>query len=109
MTKHRFLVARQIGAEPFSYTRTCLDTSLVERLRSTSLDDMTDLDAAYELTRLAMVDLEAFGTGGGEILDLSGCNRRGCRCGDSCGHERQLNARGGRRGEGGSRRRGRGA
>ncbi|MEU8812576.1 hypothetical protein ACN6K5_001570 [Streptomyces violaceoruber] len=69
MTKHRFLVARQVGAEPFSSTRTCLDTSLVERLRSTSLDDMTDLDAAYELTRLAMVDLEAFGTGGGEILD----------------------------------------
>lgn len=69
MTKHRFLIARQVGADPFRYTRTCLDTSRVERLRSTSLDDVTDLDAAYELTRLAMADLEALGTGGGETLD----------------------------------------
>ncbi|MDX6352127.1 MAG: hypothetical protein QOF84_6917 [Streptomyces sp.] len=66
---HRFLVARRVGAEPFSYTRTCLDAGRVERLRNASLDDVTDLDAAYELTRLAMVDLEAFGTGGGETLD----------------------------------------
>jgi hypothetical protein len=66
---HRFLVARRVGAEPFSYKRTCLDAGRVERLRNASLDDVTDLDAAYELTRLAMVDLEAFGTGGGETLD----------------------------------------
>ncbi|CAL9592145.1 hypothetical protein SUDANB105_05245 [Streptomyces sp. enrichment culture] len=69
MTKHRFLVARQVGAEPFSYARTCLDVDRVERLRGASLDDVTDLDAAYELTRLTMTDLEAFGMGGGETLN----------------------------------------
>lgn len=66
---HRFLVARQVGTAPFTYMRTCLDTSRVEHLSSASLDDVTDLDAAYELARLAMADLEAFGTGGGETLD----------------------------------------
>lgn len=69
VTKHRFLVAQWVGAEPFSYTRTGLDTARVERLRDTSLDDVTDLAAAYELTRIAMDDLEAFSTVGGQTLD----------------------------------------
>ncbi|MEV7217653.1 hypothetical protein AB0O31_31745 [Kitasatospora cineracea] len=69
MTTHRFLVARRFGAEPFSYTKDGLDSVRVERLRNARLDDVTDLDAAHELTQLAMADLEAFGTGGGETLD----------------------------------------
>jgi hypothetical protein len=69
VTKQRFLIARRIGTEPFSSTKDCLDVGRVELLRDGSLDDVTDLDAAYELARLAMDDLEAFGTGGGERLD----------------------------------------
>ncbi len=41
----------------------------VERLRNAALDDVSDLDAAYELARIALNDLEAFGTGGSETLD----------------------------------------
>ncbi|MFA1538590.1 hypothetical protein [Actinomadura monticuli] len=69
MTKHRFLVEAKIFGDPFEATRTCLNTDRVGRLRDDRLDDVTDLDAAYELIRLAMGELEAFGTGGGEIFD----------------------------------------
>ncbi|MFD1277601.1 hypothetical protein ACFQ51_53850 [Streptomyces kaempferi] len=41
----------------------------IERLRTTALDDVTDLDAAYALARIAWTELEAFGTSGGQRLD----------------------------------------
>ncbi|WBP89192.1 AbiJ-related protein [Kitasatospora cathayae] len=53
----------------FGFARPSLDSERVERLRAGSLDDVTDLDAAYELIRIARADLEAFGTSGGERLD----------------------------------------
>ncbi|MFJ8744686.1 hypothetical protein ACIRL2_35585 [Embleya sp. NPDC127516] len=69
MTQHRFLVARQVGTGSFSHPKVRLDVERVERLRGGSLHVVTDLDAAHELTRLAVRELEAFGTGGGEVLD----------------------------------------
>lgn len=69
MVNLRFLVERSVGTAPFSFTRTGLATVRVERLRTTTLDDVTDLDAAYALARIAWTELEAFGTSGGQRLD----------------------------------------
>lgn len=69
VTKQSFWVVWQVGMEPFSFSKTRLNMARVERLRNAALDDMTDLDAAYELAKIALNDLEAFGVGGGEALD----------------------------------------
>lgn len=69
MVNLRFLIERPVGTAPFSFTRTGLATVRIERLRTTALDDVTDLDAAYALARIAWTELEAFGTSGGQRLD----------------------------------------
>jgi hypothetical protein len=64
-----FLVEQPVGTAPFGFTRIGLATVRVERLRASALDDVTDLDAAYALARIAWTELEAFGTSGSQRLD----------------------------------------
>lgn len=65
----QFLVRQPTAHGGFGFARLGLDSGRVEQIRAGSLDDVTDLDAAYELVRIAGADLEAFGTTGGERLD----------------------------------------
>ncbi len=65
----QFLVHQPTPYGEFGFARPGLDSGRVEQLRAASLYDVTDLDAAYELVRIARADLEALGTSGGELLD----------------------------------------
>lgn len=42
VTKQSFLVVREVGTEPFSFSTTCVNMARVERLRSAVSDDITD-------------------------------------------------------------------
>jgi hypothetical protein len=58
--------------EPFGGSRSVLDADLVDSFRLRPREDISDLDAAYGLSRLAQDELVAFGTGKHNSLNDEG-------------------------------------
>jgi very-short-patch-repair endonuclease len=55
--------------DPWTAVPRVFDENLVARLRTGSLDDVSDVDAAQALVELARDELSTYGTSGGEKLD----------------------------------------